>query len=91
MGRKRHVQEQIACCAVVIKRTLQHSEGYLETGINQLYSRHDVLHAVVDIAVSASLCGGQDFMQMLQDQRNLQHTAIKNTSMMRKQLCVSIK
>ena len=39
---------------------------HLETGINQLDSWHDILHAVVDVAVSASLCSCQDFMQVLQ-------------------------
>lgn len=34
------------------------AEGaHLETGINQFDSRHDVLHAVVDVAVSAGLSG----------------------------------
>lgn len=30
---------------------------HLQTGINQLDSWHDIFHAVVDVAVSASLCG----------------------------------
>ena len=40
---------------------------HLETGINQLDSRHDVLHAVVDVAVPAGLCGCQHLMQVLQN------------------------
>ena len=43
--------------------------AHIETGINQLDSRHDVLHAVVDVAVSAGLSGCQDFMQVLQNRK----------------------
>ena len=49
---------------------MQRSVGkilHLETGINKLDSWHDILHAVVDVAVSAGLCGCQDFMQVLQN------------------------
>jgi len=43
------------------------TQADLQTGINQLDTRHDVFHAVVDIAVSTSLCCCQDLMEMLQN------------------------
>lgn len=73
MGREKGVHHWSNQCLLMLNCTMVECtftvpySTHLEASVNQLDSRHDVLHAVVDVAVSAGLGGRQDFMQVLQN------------------------